>query len=154
MGIDRYNAEKYPDPTAYEALTNIHNEERSIKAFRPIVYICSPYSGNVAENTAAARKYSRFAVDSGCLPITPHLLYPQFLDDRDPYERKLGIRFGDILMDRCAEVWVFGQHISAGMKMEINRAQRKGYALRFFDADCKEVKSNGGGWNTRSKNSL
>lgn len=154
MGIDKYNAERYPDPTAYEALTSIQKEEKNIKAFRPIVYVCSPYSGNIEANTAAARKYCRFAVDSGCLPIAPHLLYPQFMDDGDAFERKLGIRFGDILMDRCAEVWVFGSEISSGMKAEINRAQRKGYTLRFFNTDCKEVIPNGGCWNTRTKNRL
>jgi hypothetical protein len=154
MGIDKYNAERYPDPTAYEALTNIQHEESSVNAFRPIVYICSPYSGAIEANTEAARRYCRFAVDSGCIPIAPHLFYPQFMDDRDPYERKLGIRFGNILMDRCAEVWIFGSRISAGMSEEINRAQRKGQTLRFFNTDCKEVRSNGGRGNARTKNCL
>lgn len=152
MGIDKYNAERYKDPTAYEALTNIQREERDIKAFRPIVYVCSPYSGNVEANVEAARKYCRFAVDAGYLPIAPHLLYPQFLNDRDAFERKLGIRFGDILMDRCSEVWAFGSQISAGMKAEISRAQRKGYTLRFFDAECKEVTQHGGRGNARTQN--
>lgn len=154
MGIDKYNAERYQDPTAYEALTNIQKEERDINAFRPIVYVCSPYSGNVEKNVDAARKYCRFAVDAGYLPIAPHLLYPQFMNDRSSYERKLGIRFGDILMDRCAEVWVFGSVISSGMRSEINRAQRKGYTLRFFNAECKEVMPNGSGGNARSQNRL
>jgi hypothetical protein len=154
MGIDKYNAEKYPDPTAYEALTNILKEENSIKVFKPIVYICSPYSGDIGANVAAARKYSRFAADSGCLPIAPHLLFPQFLNDSNWRERRLGMRFGEILMDRCAEVWVFGSKISAGMSAEIARAKRKGYTLRFFNEDCKEVTQNGSCGNARTKNRL
>lgn len=152
MEIDKYNVERYADPTAYEALTNIQNEENSVNAFRPIVYVCSPYSGAIEANTEAARKYCRFAVDSGCIPIAPHLFYPQFMDDSNPFERKLGIRFGNILMDRCAEVWVFGSRISAGMEAEITRAKRKGHTLRFFNTDCKEVTPHGSGWNARSQN--
>lgn len=143
MGINKYNAERYPDPTAYEALTNVWKERQGAKAYRPIVYICSPYAGDVDAHVNAAKRYCRFAVDAGYLPIAPHLLYPQFMDDRDERERKLGLRFGDVLMDRCAEVWVFGADISAGMQLEINRAKRKGYTLRFFNAECEEVASDG-----------
>ena len=45
MSIDKYNSEGYYDPTAYEALSAIEKEERALRAFRPIIYICSPFSG-------------------------------------------------------------------------------------------------------------
>mgnify|MGYP000897561106 FL=1 len=58
--MDFKNSESYPDPTCYEAIKNIQAEEqRSLRAFRPIVYICSPYSGDVEKNVNAARRYSR-----------------------------------------------------------------------------------------------
>ena len=82
-----YNAERYHDPMAYAALSAIEKEERALRAFRPIVYICSPYSGDMENNIAAARRYSRFAVEQGYIPIAPHLLFPQFLDDDNPKER-------------------------------------------------------------------
>ena len=64
LSNDYHNSEGYPDPTAGEALSKIAaNEKQSLRAFRPIVYICSPYSGDVEANVAAARRYSRFAVD-------------------------------------------------------------------------------------------
>ena len=50
MSIDKYNAEGYYDPTAYEAMTIIEKEERALPAFRPIVYICSPYAGDTESN--------------------------------------------------------------------------------------------------------
>jgi hypothetical protein len=78
MSIDKFNAEGYYDPTAYEALSVIEKEERALRAFRPIVYICSPYAGDTDSNIAAAQKYSRHAVENGYIPITPHLLFPQF----------------------------------------------------------------------------
>ena len=43
MSISKYNAECYPDPTAHDALEIIEQEHRALRAFRPIVYICSPY---------------------------------------------------------------------------------------------------------------
>ena len=139
MNTDKYNAEGYYDPTAYEALTAVEQEEKAAKAFRPLVYICSPYSGDIENNIKSARRYSRFAVDMGYIPITPHLLYPQFLDDSNPAERSLGLLFGNVLMSKCAEVWVFGSYISPGMDAEIERAKRKKYTIRYFSDDCREV---------------
>ena len=139
MSISKLNAERYYDPTAYAALTAIEKEEKVLRAFRPIVYICSPYAGEVEKNVEAAQRYSRFAVDKGYIPIAPHLLFPQFLNDRNPKERQLGLFFGNALMSKCSEVWVFGSRISAGMEAEIKRARWKNYRLRYFTENCEEV---------------
>ena len=141
MNRERLNAQGYPDPTPYEAFKAMEQEERKAnRSFRPIVYICSPYAGDIGTNVERARLYSRFAVDSGCIPLTVHLLYPQFMYDDDPSERSLALRFGNILMGKCTEVWVFAGHgVSNGMAGEIAYARRKGYLLRYFDANCREV---------------
>jgi hypothetical protein len=140
LNLDYQNGEGYPDPTAAEALANMQNSEKqALRAFRPIVYICSPYSGDVEGNVAAARRYSRFAVEQGYIPIAPHLLFPQFLDDSRPDERELGLFFGNALMSKCSEVWVFGSHISSGMESEIKRAKWKNHCLRYFTEECQEV---------------
>ena len=75
-------------------------------------------------------------------PIAPHLLFTQFLDDNNPKERELGLHFGNVLMSKCAELWVFGDLISNGMAAEIERAKRKNYAIRYFNSDLKEVTEN------------
>ena len=140
MNIERRNSEGYADPTAFEAMTKIAKEEKAKNsAFRPLVYICSPYSGEIETNVEAAKRYSRLAVDKGCIPLTPHLLFPQFLDDDIPEERELGLFFGNALMSKCSEVWVFGERISAGMESEIKRARWKNYRLRYFSESCEEV---------------
>jgi hypothetical protein len=139
MSINKFNGEGYYDPTAYEAMTAVEKEEKVLQAFRPIVCICSPYAGEVSENVENARKYSRFAVNSGYIPIAPHLLFPQFMNDADPRERELGLFFGNALMSKCSEVWVFGKTISAGMEAEIRRAKWKNYRLRYFTEDFQEV---------------
>ena len=141
--MNLYNAEGYIDLTAYEALSRIEREERRAKkaaAYRPLVYICSPYSyGCINDNIENARRYSRFAVEQGYIPIAPHLLFPQFLNDADPKERQLGLFFGNALMSKCSEVWVFGSRISAGMEAEIERAKWKNYRLRYFTENLKEA---------------
>ena len=139
MKMNKYNAERYHAPTAYAALSAIEKEERALRAFRPIVYICSPYSGDVENNIAAARRYSRFAVEQGYIPIAPHLLFPQFLNDNSYRERQLGLFFGNAIMSKCSEVWVFGDTITSGMEEEIERARWKNYRLRYFTNDCEEV---------------
>lgn len=139
MSINKFNSEGYYDPTAYEAMTSVEKEEKALNAFRPIVYICSPYAGDIENNVKAARAYSRFAAYEGYIPITPHLLFPQFLNDHNPKERQLGLFFGNALMSKCSEVWVFGDRISAGMEEEIKRAKRKNYRLRYFTETCEEV---------------
>ena len=57
MSISKKNIEGYLDPTAYEALMNIEREAQRAFAFRPIVYICSPLSGDIDANQEAARRY-------------------------------------------------------------------------------------------------
>ena len=143
------NGEHYFDPTAGEALRNVVSEEKRKnpppRRFRPLVYVCSPYAGDTVRNIQAAQRYCRFAVSQGCIPFAAHLFFPQFLDDEKPDERKLGMALGNILMDRCQEVWFFGDHFSEGMTMELDRAQRKGYRIRYFTKDCVELTDGGGG---------
>lgn len=139
MSISKYNSEGYPDPTAYGALSSIESETHALRAFRPIVYICSPFAGDIEKNVAAARANSCFAVEQGYIPIAPHLLFPQFLNDTDQKERELGLFFGNAIMSKCSEVWVFGCHISSGMEAEIKRAKWKNYRLRYFTENLEEV---------------
>ena len=139
MTIPYFNQEHYADPTVYEALKNIEAERKALRAFRPIVYICSPFAGDVEGNIKNAKRYCRFAVDSGYIPIAVHLLFPQFMDDADPEERELALFFGNAIMSKCSEVWVFGSHISSGMEAEIKRAKWKNYRLRYFTENLMEV---------------
>lgn len=128
MEIDlKRNAEHYMDLTAYEAIRDVGPEKFP---FRPLVYICSPYSGDVEGNTKRARTYCRYAVDKGCIPLAPHLYFPQFMDDRS--ERALALFMDIVLLSKCTELWVFGDTLSEGMQKEIRYAQRKGKLVKYF----------------------
>ena len=133
MENDLRNPEGYPDPTPYEAMKPKYH---GIKDYRPLVYICSPYSGNPPGNTEKARRYSRFAVDQGAIPIAPHLLLPQYMKEES--ERDLALLMDMVILDRCKELWVFGNFISAGMQAEIQRARKKRMKIRKFTEELKE----------------
>ena len=44
MSIDPKNAERYNDPTCYQAMVEIAKEEK--KRFKPVVYISNPVADN------------------------------------------------------------------------------------------------------------
>ena len=136
---NKFNSEGYADPTACEALRRIEKEEKSAR-YRPLVYICSPFSGKVRKNKKKARKYCRFALEQHTIPFVPHLLFPQFMDDNCPEERQLAMFMNLIMLGRCEELWVFGDKISAGMKQEIRKAERKRMKIRYFTEDLEEKK--------------
>jgi hypothetical protein len=112
---------------------------KDIEAIRPLVYICSAYAGDIEHNVSRARGYCRFAVSEGYIPLAPHLLFPQFMDDGDPEQRALGIRCGLEFLRICREVWVFGEHITQGMEKEVIAAKKLGLPIRAFNPKCEEV---------------
>lgn len=136
MAISKFNSEGYYDPTTYEALSKVEREEKAAR-YRPLVYICSPFSGDVSGNIERAKKYSRYAVDSKAIPIAPHLLFPQFMSD--DAERELALFMDMVLLGKCEELWVFGELVTEGMNAEIAKAKRKNMKIRYFTEDCEEA---------------
>ena len=151
MSVNKYNAERYADPTTYAALTNVEREERAAKKaaasqdiFRPLVYICSPFRGDTERNISRARQFCRFALDSNAIPMAPHLLYSQFMDDNNPEERDLATHtINYVLLGKCSEVWVFGENISEGMAREITLAEKRRMKIRYFTEEMEEVQDEG-----------
>lgn len=132
--MNKYNSEKYPDPTVEQASKNIKHYTGHYEPIRPLVYICSPYSvGDVLQNIDNAQMYSRKAALTGLTPIAPHLLFTQFLDDSDDRERDIGLKCGLSLIGKCTAVWVFGDNITTGMQAEIDKAKKKRVPIRYFD---------------------
>lgn len=64
------------------------------------------------------------------IPIAPHLLFTQFLDDTKPNERSIGLEAGIALLDMCDEIWVYGLvNPSEGMAAEIEYAKEYGIPI-------------------------
>lgn len=140
MMIDKFNSEGYYDPVVYEALTKIEKEERAARkaaAFRPMVYVCSPYSGDIKRNTANARIYSRFAVVKHTIPFAPHLSLPQYISEE--HERGLAMFMNKVFLSKCDELWVFGIKVTEGMIEEIKQAEKMRKKIRYFTEDLHEV---------------
>jgi hypothetical protein len=95
-----------------------------------LVYIASPYAGDVERNIDFARKACRYCIAQGHTPVAPHLLYTQMLDDGDPAQRELGLELGQRLLERSDELWVCGGRISSGMAAEIAAARNLGIPVR------------------------
>ena len=134
------NQSGYPDPTAGAAIGKVIRAERRKRkkrsAYQKIkkIYVASKYAGDVDVNTNAAIGYCRYVIDQGFMPVASHLLYPQILDDDNPSERNLGLRFGLALLSVCDEVWVFGE-VSSGVAKEIEVAKRLEKPLRYFEGE-------------------
>lgn len=141
MRVPRCNKEGYADPTAQFALKRCpaKNKKTWNPSYRPIVFICSPYAGDTERNVKNAIRYCKYALTQNKFPFAPHLQFPQFLDDRIPEERELGLKYGRIYLRDCKEVWVFGTYFSRGMEAEIAFAKRWKIPVRFFTDTYQEV---------------
>ena len=68
------------------------------------------------------------------LPVAPHLLFPQFLNEGIEAERQAGLAMGLELLLCCDEVWVFGE-TTEGMASEIAFAVEQGIGVRFMEPE-------------------
>ena len=88
-----------------------------------IIFVCSPFQGK-KENIEKAKKYCRYIVELGYIPIAPHVYFPQFMDDSKPEERRRALEMNKKLMEFCDELWVFGDEITEGMREEIEHFKK------------------------------
>ena len=83
MGVSKYNSEGYYDPTAYEALAKITQEEQAAR-YRPLVFICLPvlrgYGRAIPKKQGGT---GRFAADAGTIPTCAASAVPAVLIGRN-----------------------------------------------------------------------
>ena len=89
-----------------------------------VIYVCSPYRGDIGKNTKFAAECWKRVLNLGGAPIAPHLYFPQFLDEDT--ERMKALAVNEKLIDVCQAVWVFGDVITDGMRYEIDYAEKSG----------------------------
>lgn len=106
-----------------------------------MIFVCSPYRGDIEENTKQAKRHCERISNYGHAPIAPHLFCTQFLDDRLSNQRNEGIRIGLEFLNRCDELWVCSETITVGMEQEIRHALKPevGVNVYFYN----ELKSKG-----------
>ena len=135
MDVIGRNNEGNSKPTVSEEDWNAAMQKSS----KPIVYICSPYSGDVDRNIEKACRYSRFAVEEGYVPITPHLWMPLFISEET--EREMAISLDLRLIDVCSELWVCGDVISDGMRREMDYAAETGTIIQYIKEEDLYVRN-------------
>lgn len=92
-----------------------------------LIYICSPYRGEVERNLQYARELTRIALDNDFVPITPHLYLTQAVNDEVPKEREKGMMAGKELLKHCKYILIGSKYgLSEGMLEEIELAQKCG----------------------------
>lgn len=140
MGVNIRNFEGYMDTVPFQAISSIDHETKAASkpAFRPLVYICAPFSGDIEANKKKAAEFAEYAYHNGCIPLTAHLLFP-FMDDSNKAERDTAIHMDIVLMGKCQEVWVLKEHITHGMRIEIEKAKKRRQTVRYFNSRYEEV---------------
>ena len=56
-----------------------------------LLYVCSPYRGEIRRNKEYARELTKAALNSGFAPVTVHLYMTEVLDEEKPEERSRGM---------------------------------------------------------------
>lgn len=100
--------------------------------FEKLVYVCSPYHGDMERNRQNAVEYCEYAARMGVIPLAPHTIFTQYLDDDVPSQREVGLKMGLELLKRCDELWVFGPVITEGMKQEMIEANLENITVRIL----------------------
>ena len=108
-----------------------------------LIIVCSPYSGNILQNTYKAQEYCKYVVRQGHTPFAPHLFFPRFLNEHNREEREIGIKLGIEILKRANELWIFGDKVTAGMRKEIEAAREYGKPIKYLKGDVIDEKTDG-----------
>lgn len=80
-----------------------------------IVFVQSPYAGDVDLNVAYAKLACVDAMRRGETPFASHLLYPQMLDDKDQKQRALGLKMERDLFFSCCHSCAVAIYVDLGI---------------------------------------
>jgi hypothetical protein len=104
-----------------------------------MVYVCSPLKANeersMEDNMNRAKEWCRQASELNVLPLAPHTIFTQYLDDTIPSQRNKGLEMGIELLKQCKEIWVHGNTLSEGMISEIILAKEMNKPIIAKDMD-------------------
>lgn len=97
-----------------------------LKKQSKLVFIACPVRAfeekTVRDHLAEAAKYVDIVLFFNHIPIIPQLWVIPSLNDDDPRQRELGMAMGRAALNRCDELWCFGDRVSDGMRSEIRYA--------------------------------
>lgn len=101
------------------------------------VIIESPFGSDdpqtLRENIAYARACANDCVQRGEVPFASHLFFPQFMDDKDPAQRQMGIEMGYDFWEKAdLVIFYMDKGLSPGMQAALGKAffENKPYEKR------------------------
>lgn len=100
------------------------------------VFISHPFISDPVKNRIRVEKICKYLARHDILPISPLHLF-MFIEKETPTLRKDIMTVCKQLIDKCEEVWIFGD--SSGCREEEQYAKRTGKRVRILY--CKEKKN-------------
>ena len=98
-----------------------------------VVFISCPLSGDIKQNIKKSFDNCKYVCNNGHIPISPNAMFADsILDCSKKTEWRLGFEMGIELLKRCDEIWVFGDIISYGMKLEIEKAKELNIKIKYI----------------------
>lgn len=98
-----------------------------------LVYICSPYGGDM-QDYVKAKAYCREVIREGNLPVAMHVYLPPLIQ-RDEIEsekdREYDMEAAEAMIPHCDEVRVYGHKITEKMQKEIMIANEYRMAVKY-----------------------
>ena len=104
-----------------------------------MIFICSPYRGKVEKNTEIAKRIAHIAAVCDYVPVVPHLLYPQFMEDHRPEDRIKSLRMGAEQLRKCDEMWLLVGKLSRGMQYMLDIAIENKIPVRLIDSKVDRI---------------
>ncbi len=104
----------------------------------PVVYVSSPFHGDIEGNVRRTRKYSAFALSRGACPVNPILNLLGVLSEDTDREEAMRADLRILTSGGISELWCFGEP-SPGMMEEMEAARDAGIPARWFTKEMEEV---------------
>lgn len=97
-----------------------------------LVSLESPFASDPLANIAYAYEACKDSISKGESPYASHLLFPQFLDDKDPTQRAEGLRLSDAWRHQAAKIiFYLDKGWSAGMQHALDFVKTHGKHAEF-----------------------
>ncbi len=86
------------------------------------IYISSPLTDDLEKSVGYARDCSKMSSLLGVLPLSPTLIFTEFLDETRLDDRETMRELSTELLKRCDELWLMGKNVTEFMKADIEVA--------------------------------
>lgn len=102
---------------------------------KKLIYIAHPIGGDVENNIKKVKQILKNLIDTMDANkytfVAPYLSYLEILDDSKPEDRKKGMMMSNHVLEKCDEMWIFGDVISKGIQEEIEHANEHNVKIQF-----------------------